>query len=165
MGDEARGTIIESTFEVGRRFPDHVFDAVEIRPARLPVIRVAGELDVLVRLVVDEFEWAGADRMLAHGAWRDMARIDRGISRGEQRQQGRLWPLQMQYRFVFAGRRFRDIDPPGLAIIEAKLFFSLVGQEIEGAFDVLGGEWLAVVPLDAVAQLEGELGAVLAPCP
>ena len=32
MGDEARGIIIESTFEVGRRFPDHVFDAVEIRP-------------------------------------------------------------------------------------------------------------------------------------
>src|SRR4029077_8478981 len=108
---------------------DRVFDAFEIRPARLPVIRVAGELDVLVRLVVDEFEWASADRMLAHVAGRDMTRIDRGISRGEQRQQGRLWPLQMQYRFVFAGRRFRDIDPPGLAIIEAKLFFSLVGQE------------------------------------
>ena len=75
MGDEARGIIIDSTFEVGRRFPDPVFDAVEIRPARLPVIRVAGELDVLVRLVVDEFEWASADRMLAHVAWRDMARI------------------------------------------------------------------------------------------
>src|SRR5215472_11901617 len=33
------------------------------------------------------------------------------------------------------------------------------------AFDVLGGEWLAVMPFDALAQREGQLGAFLAPRP
>ena len=64
-----------------------------------------------------------------------------------------------------AGRGLGDIDPPGLAIIEAELLFAVVGQEIEGAFDVFGGERLAVVPFDAVAQFEAQLRAVLAPCP
>src|SRR6266853_853525 len=58
-----------------------------------------------------------------------------------------------------------DVDPPGLTIVEPEFLLSLIAQEIEGAFDVLGGEGLAVVPLDAFAQLEAELGAVLAPCP
>src|SRR6266481_3090737 len=72
----------------------------------------------------------------------------------------------MQCRFLVApGGSPRDVVPPGLTIIESELLFSLIGQQIEGAFDVLGGEGLAVVPLDAFAQLEGELGAVLAPCP
>ena len=43
---------------------DRVFDAVEIGPALLPVIRVAHELDQFIRLEFDEFERAGADRML-----------------------------------------------------------------------------------------------------
>src|SRR5262249_12107027 len=47
---------------------DRVFDAVEIGPARLPVVRVAGHGDRLVRLEIDEFERAGADRMFAHVA-------------------------------------------------------------------------------------------------
>ena len=47
---------------------DGVFDAVEIGPSRFPIIGVADELDRLVRLELDEFEWAGADRMLAHFA-------------------------------------------------------------------------------------------------
>ena len=60
---------------------------------------------------------------------------------------------------------FFEIDPPALAVIEAQLLLALVGQQIERAFDVLRGERLAVVPFDAVAQLEGQLGAVLVPCP
>src|SRR5215831_5701551 len=43
-----------------------IFDAVEVRPIPLPVIEIARHLDVFVRLELDEFERAGADRMLAH---------------------------------------------------------------------------------------------------
>ena len=145
---------------------DGIFDAVEIRPPRLPVIRVARDFDVLVRFVVDKFEWAGADRMLAHVARRHVARVDRRIARGEQCEQRRLRPFEMKSGLMLAaGRGLGDIDPPGLAIVEAELLFALVGQEIEGAFDVFGGERLAVVPFDAVAQFEARLRAVLAPCP
>ena len=38
-------------------------------------------------------------------------------------------------------------------------------QQVPGAFDVGGGERLAVMPFDALAQLEGQLLAVLAPRP
>ena len=41
----------------------------------------------------------------------------------------------------------------------------LAGQQVPGAFDVCGGERLAVVPFDALAQREGQLGAVLVPRP
>ena len=36
-------------------------------------------------------------------------------------------------------------------------------KQVPGAFDVCGGERLAVMPFDALAQREGQLGAVLAP--
>src|SRR5260370_41576969 len=86
---------------------DRVFDAVDVWPPRLPLIRVADELDVLVGLVFDKFEGAGADRMAAHVARRDMAGIDRGIPRGEQCQECRLRPLQMKGRLsVAVGRGF-----------------------------------------------------------
>ena len=41
----------------------------------LPVIRIAPDADVFVRLVFDKFERAGANRMAAHVALRDMARV------------------------------------------------------------------------------------------
>src|SRR5215471_6002055 len=46
-----------------------VFDAVEVWSVRLPIIGITRHLDVLVRLELDEFERAGADRVLAHVAW------------------------------------------------------------------------------------------------
>src|SRR5271165_6775165 len=42
---------------------DRIFNAVEIGPARFPIIRVSRYLDVLVGLEFDEFERASADRM------------------------------------------------------------------------------------------------------
>jgi hypothetical protein len=39
-------------------FDDRIFDAVEVGPVRLPVIRVAHQLNSLVRLEFDEFEHA-----------------------------------------------------------------------------------------------------------
>src|SRR6266851_2871614 len=57
-----------------------VFDAVEIGPPRLPVIRVARHLDRLVGFVFDESERPGADRLTAHLARRNVARINRRIA-------------------------------------------------------------------------------------
>jgi hypothetical protein len=48
---------------------DRVFDRVEVRHTRLPIIRVLRHFDKLVGSKLDEFEWAGADRMLAHLRW------------------------------------------------------------------------------------------------
>src|SRR5260370_14224142 len=55
---------------------DRIFDAVEIRPVGLPVIRVSRHPDVFVGFELAEFERAGAYRMLAHLAWRHMAGVD-----------------------------------------------------------------------------------------
>src|SRR5580704_4645223 len=83
---------------------DRILDAVEIRPALLPVIRVARRFDVLVRLERDKFKWARADRMLAHVARRNMTGIDRGISGSEQREKGPLRPSEMKGDLVIAVR-------------------------------------------------------------
>ena len=50
--------------------------------------------DVFVRLELDEFERAGADRMGAHVARRHMARIDRRHAGRQQHQKRRLRALQ-----------------------------------------------------------------------
>jgi len=64
---------------------------------------------------------------------------------------------------VAIGRGARHIDPPGLTVVEPQLLLPLIRQQVEGAFDVLGRERLAVVPFDAIAQFEAQLFAVLAP--
>src|SRR5437762_13677870 len=51
-------------------------DAIEIGSARFPVIRVFRELDVFVRLELDEFERTGADRLLPYLTRRHMAWVD-----------------------------------------------------------------------------------------
>src|SRR6516165_2508695 len=77
----------------GRRVrDDRVLDAVEIGPVRLPVIRVAHDLDIFLRLEIAEFERAGADRMLAHVARAYMARKDHREAAGERHRKGRLRP-------------------------------------------------------------------------
>ena len=81
---------------------DGVFDAVEIRQALFPVVRVLHELDQFVLLHLDEFERAGADRMRAHLRRRHVAGIDRRIAGGEHRQQRGLRPLEMEGRLVVA---------------------------------------------------------------
>src|SRR5215469_9814129 len=58
--------------EVSRRyvFYDCPLNTVEIRPILLPVIRIPGHPDHLVRFKFDEFEGTGADRAAAHVARR-----------------------------------------------------------------------------------------------
>src|SRR6266545_422871 len=92
----------ESHVELSRNEPqnrrreiayDRIFDAIEIGPALLPVIRVSRHRDALIGLVFAEFERAGADRMAAHMACRHVARIDRREPRSEQCNKGRLQSL------------------------------------------------------------------------
>src|SRR5262245_19523642 len=77
---------------------NHVFDPAEVRPAFLPIIRVPAHLDGLVRLELDELEWAGADRVLSHLARWDVTGIDRRVSRSEEPEQRELWPPQAERR-------------------------------------------------------------------
>ena len=145
---------------------DGEFDAVEMRQALLEVVRVLRELDRFVGLELDELERAGADRLGAHVARRDVAGIDRRIAGGEQRQQRRLRPLQIERGLEIAvGGDVVDLIVPGLARVLAELLLRLAHQHVEGAFDVGRGERLAVMPFDALAQLEGQGLVVAAPGP
>src|SRR5204862_7761740 len=143
---------------------DRILDAVEIGPARLPVIRVARDLDVLVRLELDKLERPRADRVLPHLRRRHVAGVDRRIAGSQERDKRRLRPLQMKGGLVIAvGRDVVEVAVPALARVAAELLLAPAEQQIPGALPVLGGERLAVMPFDTRAQLEGELGAVLAP--
>ena len=46
-----------------------------------------------------------------------------------------------------------------------QLFLSVAHQQLDGAFDIGGGEGLAVVPFDIVPQWKGQLGPLLVPAP
>ena len=137
-----------------------------MRQALLEVVGVLGELDRFVGLELDEFERAGADRLGAHLGRRDVAGIDGRVAGGEQRQQRRLRPLQVERRFEIAVcRDVADLVVPGLSRVLAEFLLRLAHQHVEGAFDVGRGERLAVMPFDALLQLEGELLVVAAPGP
>jgi hypothetical protein len=143
---------------------DRVFDAVEIRPARLPVIGVLRDLDRLVRFELDKFERPCADGALPHLRRRNMTGVHRRVSRGDQCQQGRLRPLQYEGRFEIAVYLdVSDIVPPGFARVGAEAFLAAPRQEVPGAFDVGRGEGLAVMPFDAGMQFEGQRLPILAP--
>src|SRR5260370_849535 len=78
----------------------------------------------------------------------------------------RLRPLQAEGHLVIAiGDDLLEVAVPGFARIEAQLVGRLAQQQVPGAFDVLGGERPAVMPFDALAQLEGQRGLVLLPRP
>src|SRR5215470_20285306 len=78
-----------------------------------------------------------------------MARINRRPAGSQQRKQSRLWPLQTKgYLVVALWRHLLEIGIPRFAGINAQLLGRLAGQQIPGAFDVIGSERLAVVPFD-----------------
>src|SRR6516225_6114335 len=147
-----------------RILDDRIFDAVEIRPARLPVVRVARHLDVFVRLELDEFEWAGADRVPTHVRRRHVTGIDPRRVAGDRHRERRLRPLQVKGDLpVAVGGHLRKVIICRFPRIDPQLLRRQVHPQIPGAFDVLGGERLAVMKLDALAQLEGQLGPLLVP--
>ena len=104
--------------------------------------------------------------MAAHVARRHVAGIDRRVAGGEQRDQRRLLPLQMKYRFTVAvGGHLLDIMVPDLSRIGPQLVRRFAEQQTPSAGHVLGREGLPIMPLDAVPQLELQLSPVLAEFP
>src|SRR5262245_62736530 len=104
--------------------------------------------------------------MTAHVARCDMAGIDRRPARGEQRYEGGLRPLQTKGDLVVAvGGDLFEVSVPRLTGIETQLVAGLAAEHVPGAFDILSGERLAVVPLDAFAQRQGQLSSFLVPGP
>src|SRR5262249_41370051 len=102
-------------------------------------------LDPLVRLELDEFERASTDRMTAHVARRYVAGVDRREPGSEQCDKSRLRPPQTKGDLIVAvGRDLFEVAIPCLTRIETKFVSRLAGQQVPGAFDVLGGERLAV---------------------
>src|SRR6516225_2011200 len=100
--------------------------------------------------------------MRPHVSRRDMAGIYRRVAGGEQRNKRWLWPLQVKSDLALAVcGHLVEVEKSCLAIIEAQPFLRFAGQQIVCAFDVGGGEWLAVMPFDALAQREGQLGRFL----
>ena len=57
------------------------------------------------------------------------------------------------------------MPPDGAEEIVAELVAVLAGELIPSALHVLGGEWLAIMPVDALSQLEREFGVALIPAP
>src|SRR5207247_4543205 len=122
--------------------------------------------DRIVLLEFDEFDWAGADRAAAHVARRHMAGVDRRPAGRQKREQRRLRPLQMEGDLVIAvGGQRLEVRVPGFSGIETELLARCAGQQVPGTLDVLAGEGLAIMPFDALAQWEGQLGPVLVPRP
>src|ERR1700730_8382902 len=123
-----------------------------MRPSLLQVIWISCDLDILVRLKRDEFERAGADRVLAHVACRHMAGIDRREPGSESREKGWLRPLQVEGDLVVAACGDPlEVPIPGLAGVDAELVARVAGQQVKSAHDVPGRERLAVVPSNAFA--------------
>src|ERR1700719_657280 len=109
---------------------DRELDAVEIGPPALPVIRVAGQRDPLVRLKLDKSKGSGADGMLPHLGRSNMARIDHRITRGQQHDKGRLRPFQTEGDLVVAvGRYFGEVAVPRLARIDPQLVVRFAEQQ------------------------------------
>src|SRR5271169_2481425 len=111
----------DETQEARRYIPDdRPFNAVDIGSARFPVIGAAGERDRLVWLKLDEFERAGADRMLPHVARRHMTGVDRRPSRCQQGQKRGLRPLEVKGDLEIAvGGYGIEIVVPGFARVDA----------------------------------------------
>ena len=94
--------------------------------------------------------------MLAHVAWRHVARINRRDRASEKHQERWLWSLQMKGDLVIAVRAdLIEVAIPGFARIDAELFARLARQQVPRTFHVLGREGLAIVPSDTLAQREG----------
>src|SRR5262249_2624284 len=145
---------------------DRVLDTVEIGPVLLPVIRVADNLDRLVRFEFDEFERTGADRVAAHFSRRHVTGVYRGETGGEQRDHRRLRPFEMKRDLeVAVGRDLVEIAIPRLARVDPQLLRGIAGDEIPGALHVTGGEGLAIMPFDALAQAKSQFRLGLVPRP
>src|SRR5256885_902484 len=101
--------------------------------------------------------------MSPHVTRRDMAGVNRRPARGEQSNERSLRPLQVKRDLVIAADGHTvEVAVPGLPRINPQFLGASAADQVPGAFDVIGGERLAVMPLDALPQFEGQFLAVLA---
>src|SRR5262245_25397628 len=109
-------------------------------------------------LELDELEWTRADRMGAHVLCRHVARVHGRHSRSQQHDERRLRFAQMESGLiVIIDRDILEIGVPDAARILAEIVL-LAEEAMPGTAYVFCRERFAVVPLDALAQLEGQLG-------
>ena len=95
-----------------------------------------------------------------------MARIDRREPRREQGHEGRLPAFQLESHLVVAlDDDGIEVAVPGFARIYPQRLAALALEQVPSAFDVAGGEGLAIVPFDALAQFERQGSAGLVPRP
>ncbi len=95
-----------------------------------------------------------------------MTRIDRRITRGEQRDERCLRLLQVEGRGVIAaGADTVEVPIPGPARVYAEAVWRFAEDHVPGALHVGGGERLAVMPAHSLAQAEGQFFPVFAPRP
>src|SRR3954454_21294445 len=103
--------------------------------------------------------------MLSHILRRDMTGINWRIAGCQQRNECWLRPLQMEgYRVALGAARFQ-VAVPSLPRVGAQLVLSLSQDQVPGAFDVGGGEWLAVMPTHSAPKLKRERSHVAVPSP
>jgi len=77
-----------------------------------------------------------------------------------------LRPLEVKSDLETAVRSYGiQIVVPGFARVDAELVVPFAGQQIPSAFDIAGRERLAIMPLDAAAQRDRQLGALFIPAP
>ena len=145
---------------------DLPLDAVEIGLALVPVARIACERDRLIALELDELEGAGADRLHAHVARRDVAGKDWRQSRRQHGEHRWLAFGQMERdgRLVVDRHLFQVLVPDRARATAVEVLLDAV-EPMPGALHVLGRERLAVVPADPGPELEGELGSGRVPGP
>src|SRR5207244_627354 len=117
---------------------DGPFNTVEIGASLFPILWISFELDVLVRLVLDEFERTGADRVLSHVLGRDVTRVNRRVARGQEGDKSRLRPLQVEGYRLALGADPVQVAVPGFARIGAQLVRTRAEDQFPGAFDVRG---------------------------
>ena len=156
--DHARHDRVGQRRDVG---DDPVLHGIEVGLAFLVVVRVALELDRGARLVADELEGAASDRLgiQVMARFHQLLRHDRGAGKRhvDQERPGALAEPEAH------GQRIDDLDRlDGLDLRAVGIAGIRLAQPVEREFDVLGGERIAVVEGDAVAQLEGVGEAVLA---
>ena len=142
-------------------------DLVEIGTILLEILRIAHETDRFAALELDEFKWPGADGLGPHDLLRNMAGINGGEGARQQHRQARLRLAQLERRLVIAvDADVLQLGVPDLARVALEILrLALADQHPPGALHVLGGERLAVMPLHALVQLEGQLGVGWVPRP
>src|SRR5262249_54149580 len=138
-------------------------NAVEIRQSLVIIFLVALPLDRLAKFVTDKSERAGAEDALLVPVGvlvEDLLLVDPGEGVGERRQKGAGREFETEDYGQRVGRLyFVDHDVKTLA--RAGHAGGRIDDLAPARGHVVGGQWRAVMKLDAVAELEGVGFAVI----